>query len=84
MKAIEAKLREAQEHEKQALERVTTLPPAKHMTTILAQKEVICGSGENEESVEDPSTIIGTTARRRSEDNRGVGHYAGKGKTCSI
>jgi hypothetical protein len=38
MKAIEAKLREAQEHAHQATERVATLPPMEHMTTILDQR----------------------------------------------
>jgi hypothetical protein len=39
MKAIEAKLREAQEHAQQASERVATLPPVERMTTILAQRQ---------------------------------------------
>jgi hypothetical protein len=39
LKVIEAKLREAQEREQQASERTTTLPPAEHRTTILAQKQ---------------------------------------------
>jgi uncharacterized protein YfcZ (UPF0381/DUF406 family) len=40
MKVIEAKLREAQEqvHNRQA-ERVATLPPVEHMSTILAQRQ---------------------------------------------
>jgi hypothetical protein len=38
MKAIEAKLREAQKHEQQVLEMVATLPPMVPITTILAQR----------------------------------------------
>jgi hypothetical protein len=39
MKVVEAKLREAQEKSQQALERITTLPPAECMTTILAHRQ---------------------------------------------
>jgi hypothetical protein len=39
MKVLQDKLREAQEKAQQALERTTTLPPAKCMTKFLAQRQ---------------------------------------------
>jgi hypothetical protein len=45
---------------------------------------VILGSGEDEGQTKYPSTVIGTTTGRHSEDNRGFGHCAGKYQTCNI
>jgi hypothetical protein len=70
MKVVEAKLREAQEQAQQASERVTTLPPVEHMTTILAQRQ----SYLEVEKMRDQQKILQqsfrTTAGRSSEGDR--------------